>query len=454
VVIGGGFAGLQAARALAQTDADVTLVDRNNYHLFQPLSYQVATGALSPAEIAMPLRTVFRDDPRVQVVMADVTGIDLQARRVDLRPAAEATSEGSLAYDELIVASGSQYAYFGHDDWRSVALEVKTLDSAVEVRGRLLAAFEAAELTDDPAERARWLTFVVIGGGPTGVEMAGQIAELARDTLAGEFRRSDPQASTVILVEMADRVLGGFAPALSDRARRSLEQLGVSPLLGHAVVDVRADAVDVRAPDGEIRQIPTRTVVWAAGVTASPLARVLADASGAEVDRAGRIIVGPDLTVPGHPEVLAIGDMAVPRDPATGQPTVFPGVAPVAMQQGRYAGRLVADRLAGRATPPFHYRDKGALATIGRGSAVAQLRALHVSGLLAWVIWLVVHLFYLIGFQNRLLVLLRWSYSFLTHGRGSRLITREVALGDQPADATQRPADRSGERRFERVRTI
>jgi NADH dehydrogenase len=442
VVVGGGFGGLQAARALAVADVDVTLIDRNNYHLFQPLNYQVATGSLSPAEIAVPLRHVFREAGNVRVAMGEVSGFDLERREVAFLPALAGASPRTIAYDILVVAGGSSYAYFGHDEWRALALEVKTLDSALQVRGRILQAFEGAELETDSALQANWLTFVVVGAGPTGVEMAGQIAELARHTLPGEFRNADPRTGRVLLVEMADRVLPAFAPPLSRRAKRSLERLGVTPLLSHRLVDVRPDSVEVQAADGTSERIPTRTIVWAAGVEASPLARALGEATGADVDRAGRVMVEPDLTLPGHPEVLAIGDMVRVRDARTGQPQALPGLAPVAMQQGRYVGRLIGERVAGRVVPPFHYVDKGALATIGRASAVAEIGRLRLSGLVAWLAWLLVHIFYLVGFQNRVLVLLRWAWAFFTRARGARLITE--AVGIPPWQSL--PADGSGAR--------
>jgi NADH dehydrogenase len=428
VVVGGGFGGLEAVKALGRADAEVTLIDRHNYHLFQPLSYQVATGSLSPGEIAVPLRRIFRRQPRVRVLMGEVTGFDLERREVAVDPAVAGTTRRTIGYDTLIVAGGSSYAYFGHDEWRSLALEVKSLDSALQVRGRILQAFEAAELEQEHEAQAGWLTFVVVGAGPTGVEMAGQIAELARDTLPGEFRDSDPRNGRVLLIEMADRVLRTFPEPLSRRAARSLEHLGVTPLLGHTVVGVQGDAVEVQAGDGARTRIATRTVVWAAGVTASPLARALGEACGGEVDRAGRVAVEPDLTLPGHPEVLAIGDMVRVRDARTGEPHVLPGVAPVAMQQGRYAGLLIGNRMAGRPTPPFRYHDKGTLATIGRARAVADIRGLHLSGFPAWLAWLAVHLVYLIGFENRVLVLVRWAYSFFTRGRGTRLITEAAGM--------------------------
>jgi NADH:ubiquinone reductase (H+-translocating) len=429
VVVGGGFGGLQAVKALTRADVDVTLVDRNNYHLFQPLNYQVATGSLSPSEIAVPLRKIFRRNRRIEVVMGEISSVDLDRREVHAAPVLPSTRPFSLAYDSLIVAGGSSYAYFGHDEWRSLALEVKSLDSALKVRGRILQAFEAAELESDSATRASWLTFVIVGAGPTGVEMAGQIAELARDTLPSQFRRSDPRTRRVLLVETADRVLTAFPPSLSARAKASLEDLGVAPLLSHTVVGVEPEGVTVRAIDGTTSEIATRTVVWAAGVGASPLARALGEASGAEVDHAGRVMVEPDLSLAGHPEVLAVGDMVRVRNASTGRAEELGGLAPVAMQQGRYAGRLIGDRLAGRTTTPFRYHDKGTLATIGRASAVADIRGVHLSGAFAWLTWLVVHLFYLIGFENRALVLLQWGFSFVTHGRSARLITRAVNDG-------------------------
>jgi NADH:ubiquinone reductase (H+-translocating) len=423
VVVGGGFGGLQAARVLARAGVDVTLIDRHNYHLFQPLSYQVATGSLSPGEIAVPLRHVFRHRPGVRVVLGEVVGFNLDAREVLIESASDSVGSRTVRYDTLIVSGGSEYSYFGHEHWRSFALEVKSLDSSLRVRGRILRAFEEAELERDPRRQREWLTFVVVGAGPTGVEVAGQIAELARDTLPAEFRDSDPRAGRVLLVETADRVLSAFPPSLSRRASRSLERLGVTPLLSHTVVDIGADAIELAAGIGTPQRIPTRTVV-PAGVQASPLARALATAAAGELDRAGRVVVQPDLTLPGHPDVFAVGDMARPRDPRSREPQSLPGIAPVAMQQGRYAGEAVANRLAGRPTQPFRYRDKGKLATIGRAHAVADIRGLRLSGRPAWLIWLLVHLSYLVGFENRLLVIVRWSYSFATHGRGTRLITK------------------------------
>jgi NADH dehydrogenase len=320
------------------------------------------------------------------------------------------------------VAAGSSYSYFGHEDWRQYAAEVKTLESATAVRAQILRAFEAAELMSDTEARAAEMTFVVVGAGPTGVEMSGQIAELARDTLRHDFRAIDSRTARVILVDALDRVLTAFPPSLSRRAQRSLESLGVMIRLNHTVVDIDGNSVSLSTKDGETERIATRTVIWAAGVTASGLGQQLSELSGAEVDKVGHLTVEPDLTLPGHPEVIALGDMVRVRAVGS-EPVTYPGVAPVAIQQGRYAAGLIADRLAGRTTAPFRYVDKGNIATIGRGRAVAEVKFLKLSGLPAWLVWLGVHLWYLIGFQNRLLVFIKWSVSFVTHGRSARIIT-------------------------------
>src|SRR3954451_7012349 len=403
VVVGGGFGGLQAALKLRRAPVELTLVDRRNFHLFQPLTYQVATGALSPGEIAYPLRAIFKRNRNVRVLLAEVSDFDLDARELRLRPVAGVEAPASIPYDTLIVAGGSRYSYFGHDTWSEFAAEVKSLESALMVRSRILTAFEAAEEELDPERRRAWLTFVVVGAGPTGVEMAGQIAELARDTLRGDFRTTDPRTARILLVEMADRVLTTFPPSLSAKATRSLERLGVAPLVGRTVVGVDGEGVTIDEAGGKTERIPSRTVIWAAGVTASSLASRLGELTGAERDRAGRVAVEPNLTLPGHPEVFALGDMVTVRG-ADGASLALPGVAPVAMQQGRYAASVVRDRLDGGATPAFRYRDKGNLATIGRAAAVADVKGLKLSGLLAWLTWLFVHLWYLVGFTNRVLV--------------------------------------------------
>ena len=421
VIVGGGFGGLQAALALHKAPGvEITLVDRRNFHLFQPLSYQVATGALAPSDVCYPLRAIFKDDPDVRIVLAEVSGFDLDARAVLLEPVVEGHTPDKITYDSLIVAGGSQYSYFGHEDWAELAFEVKSLESALMVRRRLLSAFEAAELETDPELRRAWLTFVVVGAGPTGVEMAGQIAELAKDTLPGNYREIDPRSARIMLVETGPRVLASFAPSLSEKAAGLLEELGVTPIVSRSVVGVDERGVDIDSTSGETERIEAHTVIWAAGVTPSALASQLGKQSNAELDRLGRLIVEPDLTVPGHSEVFAVGDMVSVRG------ADLPGLAPVAMQEGRYAARTIKRRLEGRPHEPFHYVDKGNLATIGRARAVAEIKKLKLSGWIAWVTWLGVHLFYLIGFQNRLLVLIRWLFSFVTRGRSARLITGQT----------------------------
>jgi NADH dehydrogenase len=421
VVVGGGFGGVQAVRALRREQVQVTLVDRRNFHLFQPLTYQVATGALAPSEVAYPLRAVFKGDSNVEVLLAEVSGFDLDRRQVLLRGTHEVPAPDSLPYDTLIVAAGSSYSYFGHDEFAAYASEVKTLESAVNVLSKILRAFERAESaragTSNPD-----LTFVIVGAGPTGVEMAGQIAELARSTLRRDFHHIEPRQARIVLIDAGERVLASFPPSLSRRAARSLERLGVTVMVNQNVTNVDTTGVTLEAGDGTETQIVSNTVIWAAGVMASGLARTLGELAGAEVDKGGRVVVEPDLTLSGHPDVLVLGDMVRVRD-RSGSAQLLPGVAPVAIQQGRYAGKLVANRLAGRETAPFRYVDKGNVATIGRARAVVDLRLLRLSGLPAWVVWLVVHLWYLMGFRNRLLVILQWSISFFTGGRGARLIT-------------------------------
>jgi len=436
VIVGGGFGGLQSALKLRRAPVQTTLIDRRNFHLFQPLTYQVATGALSPVEIAYPLRAIFKRDPNMRVLMAEVSDFDLETRELRLSSVDGVPAPTSIPYDTLIVAGGSRYSYFGHDEWGRFATEVKSLESALTARGRILSAFEAAEMEADPQRRAAWLTFVVVGAGPTGVEIAGQIAELARDTLSRDFKAADPRRARILLVEATDRVLASFPPALSARAVRSLQRLGVEPVLGRAVVGVDAETVTIDEGDGRTEHVPTRTVIWAAGVTASPLAARLARRSGAELDRAGRVSVEPDLTLRGQPQVFALGDMVRVRD-SDGVAQVLPGVAPVAMQQGRYVASAVRARLRARTSAPFRYRDKGNLATVGRAAAVADIKGLKLSGLIAWLTWLLVHLWYLVGFQNRILVFIRWSVSFVTHGRGARLITEAESHPEpRPLDAS------------------
>jgi NADH dehydrogenase len=422
VVVGGGFGGLQTVRSLRRAPVEITLVDRRNFHLFQPLLYQVATGALSPAEIATPLRGVLKRQKNVRVLMGEVREFDLARRQVTLDALPDGGTDLAIPYETLIVAGGSRYSYFGHDEWRPFALEIKSVESALEVRRRIFTAFEAAEIEQDAQRREAWLTFVVVGGGPTGIEMAGQIAELARDALPRDFHSVDPRRARILLVEASERLLPTFPPRLSSRAAQTLERLGVTVLLGTTVVGLDGESIMSKGPDGTSTHVQTRTIVWAAGVVASELAAALAAASGAALDRGGRVAVGPDLTIQGHPEVIALGDMASVHD-AEGNAVALPGLASTAMQQGRHAAKTVRRRAQGKPALPFRFVDKGNLATIGRAHAVAEIKGVQVSGLLAWLIWVSVHIFYLIGLQNRLLVLTRWAFSFVTRGRGARLIT-------------------------------
>jgi NADH dehydrogenase len=402
VIVGGGFGGLAAARGLARAPVDVTLVDRKNHHLFQPLLYQVAAAGLSPAEIAYPIRRILRRQANARVVLAEATSVDGAGRRLVL-------VDGGLAYDCLVLATGATHSYFGRPEWERHAPGLKTLEDALEIRRRALLAFEAAEREADPEARRRWLTFVVVGGGPTGVEMAGAFAEIARHTLARDFRRIDPRSARVILLEAGERVLAAYPEEVSQRARVQLETLGVQVWTGSAVTGVDGDGVAVGAD-----RIAARTVVWAAGVEGSPLARSL----GAPLDRAGRVRVAADLSVPGCPGVFVIGDLAhVEQD---GQEV--PGVAPAALQMGVHAAGNALRALRGEALLPFRYRDKGSLATIGRRRGVAVLGRLRLSGLVAWLAWLAVHIFFLIGFRNRFVVLFTWAWAYLTYERSARLI--------------------------------
>ena len=404
VVVGGGFGGLYAARALAGKPVRVTLLDRRNHHLFQPLLYQVATAALNASDIAAPLRSVLRRAKNITVLMAQVDRVDLADRCLVL-------DRGEIRYDALILAVGASHSYFGHEDWEQYAPGLKSLEDALEIRRRVLLAYELAEREHDAAEREALLTFVVVGGGPTGVELAGALAEIARRTIARDFRSIDPTAARVLLLEGGPRVLAAFPEPLSRRAQESLERIGVEVRTRSVVTQVTADAVWL---GGE--QIRTRTVLWAAGVAASPLNRTL----GVALDRSGRVSVEPDLSIPGHPEAFAIGDMSVVRDTSG---TALPGLAPVAMQQGARAADNVLRRLSGRPTRPFRYHDRGIMATIGRAAAVADIRGLRLSGLIAWLAWLLVHITFLIGFRNRLLVLFEWAWAYVSWHRGARLIT-------------------------------
>jgi NADH dehydrogenase len=408
VIIGGGFGGLQAAKALADAPVQVTLVDRRNHHLFQPLLYQVATAALSPADIAQPIRSVLRRQSNVDVVLAGVDAIDVAAKEIVLEEDQQARR---LPYDYLILAAGANHAYFGHDEWAPNAPGLKTLEDALDIRRRILLSFEEADREPDPARRKALMTFVVVGGGPTGVEMAGAIAEIARFSLARDFRHIDTRDARVVLIEASTELLAAFPDRLSRHALGDLERLGVDVRFGKPVTAIAPHAVTL---GDEI--IPANTIIWAAGVQASPLGRSL----GVELDRAGRVRINPDLSVPGHPEIYVIGDMASLED-ARGRP--LPGVAQVAMQQGAWAAANILRAIAGKPGRPFRYRDLGNMATIGRNSAVADIRGLRLTGFVAWLAWAVVHILNLIGFRNRVLVGLQWLWSYLTLQRGARLIT-------------------------------
>jgi NADH:ubiquinone reductase (H+-translocating) len=403
VIVGGGFGGINAVRALRHCPARVTLLDRHNYHVFQPLLYQVATAGLSPGDIASPIRWMLRRQPDVRVLLADATGIDPQRKVVRL-------DSGELSYDFLIVATGAAHAYFGHDEWEAHAPGLKTLDDALRMRRRMLMAFEQAERAGDPEARRRLLTFAIVGGGPTGVELAGALAEIARHALAHQFRSFDPASARVILIEAAPRILAMYPEPLQQAAARSLRRLGVEVLTSTPVTDIGRWGVDAGG-----RRIEAGTVLWAAGVAASGLARSL----GAPLDRAGRVLVRPDLTIPDHPELFVIGDLASMQQ--DGQP--LPGVAQVAIQMGRHAARSICRTIGGEPREPFRYRDYGNMATIGRAAAIADFGWLRLSGWTAWVAWLFLHIMKLVGFRNRLAVLLQWAWAYVTYQRSVRLIT-------------------------------
>ncbi|HWT15313.1 MAG TPA: NAD(P)/FAD-dependent oxidoreductase [Patescibacteria group bacterium] len=415
VIVGGGFAGLWATRGLASAPLRITLVDRSNHHLFQPLLYQVATAGLSSPDIAAPLRHILRGQRNVEVRMGEVVGIDAKTRCVSL------ADGDALGYDYLLLSSGARHAYFGHGEWEAHAPGLKTLDDALEIRRRILHAFERAEATDDPRERAAWLHFAVIGGGPTGVELAGTLAEIARHTLKREFRRIDPSSARIRLIEAGPRVLSSFPESLSEAARRQLERLGVEVVTGEAVADIDPHGYRI----GE-RAYAARTVLWAAGVAASPLGALL----DAPRDRAGRVIVEPDLGVPGHPGIFVAGDLAsVQHD---GKPV--PGVAPAAKQMGRHVATAIRARIANKSAPPFRYRDFGNLATIGRMAAVVDLHGMRFAGLLAWWFWLAAHVFFLIGFRNRLVVLVNWAWAYWTYQRHARIILGRPRTSPNPTE--------------------
>jgi NADH:ubiquinone reductase (H+-translocating) len=404
VIVGAGFGGLEAAKALRRAPVDITVIDRQNHHCFQPLLYQVATAALSPAEVAWPIRHILRSERNATVLMTEVTGVDTAARRV-------LTTSGPLPYDYLILATGATHSYFGHDEWAPFAPGLKRIEDGLRIRRELLIAFEQAELAKDEAERRRLLTFVIVGGGATGVEMAGAIAEIARHTLVKDFRRIDPSTARIILVEAGPRILPAMPEDLSEYARQALTRMGVEVMTGTLVTKCDAGGVDLQHG-----RIDSRTVIWAAGVVASPAAVWL----NAAHDRAGRVTVEKDLSVPGHPEIFVVGDTASVQDDK-GRPV--PGIANAAKQMGRYAGKLIKARVAGKSVEPFHYRHMGDLATIGRRAAIVSLHGVKLKGFIAWLFWGVAHIYFLIGLKNRFIVAFTWFWDFITFSRGARLIT-------------------------------
>jgi NADH dehydrogenase len=421
VIVGGGFGGLAAARALRRAPVDVTLVDRRNHHLFQPLLYQVATAGLSPADIAYPIRSVLRRQANASVLLAEAIGVDLARRELVLK-------DGRLGYDYLVLATGARHAYFGHEEWEPLAPGLKSLEDALEIRRRILLAFEKAERETSPDARRALLTIVVVGGGPTGVELAGAIAEIARQVMKSDFRAIDPTETRVILVEAGPRVLASFPESLSAHAAEELTERGVEVRTG-----VRVTAIDDHSVALGTERIAAETVLWAAGVAASPLVALL----GAPIDPVGRVKIEPDCSIPGHPEIFVIGDAQTAVQP-NGAP--LPGVAPVAMQQGRYVAGVIRATMAGAPREPFAYVDKGNLATIGRASAVAHIGRVKLWGLTAWVLWLVVHILYLVGFRNRVIVLINWAWAYLTLSRGARLITGDIEHErERPHEAATAP---------------
>ena len=423
VILGGGFGGLYAAKALKNAPVQLTLVDRRNFHLFQPLLYQVATGALSPGEIASPLRSVLRRQKNTRVLLGEAVDLDIEGKRLIL------DGGQGIEFDSLIIATGSTDSYFGHDEWRRNAPSLKTIEEATEIRHKILYAFEAAEREPDPEKQREWLTFAIAGGGPTGVELAGALAEIAHDTLRHDFRSIRPEAARIFLIEGAPRLLPTYPKDLSAKAEAALARLSVTVRTGVFVTNVDDSSFTVKGQDGVEQKFAARTVIWAAGVAPSSFAEVLERRAKAPRDRSGRVLVNPDCSVPGHPELFVIGDLAHFEQDGKS----LPGVAQVAMQQGAYVAKLIRSRqLSKMPRPPFHYFDKGNLAVIGRASAVAEIGPLHMSGLLAWLTWLFVHLMYLVEFSNRVLVFVQWGFLYLTFNRGARLITG--------SDPSERPA--------------
>jgi NADH:ubiquinone reductase (H+-translocating) len=424
VIIGGGFGGLYAAQNLSRADVDVTLIDKRNFHLFQPLLYQVATGTLSPADISSPLRSVLSRQKNARVLMEEAIDIDTENNQV-------ITKRGSIPYDSLIIATGASHHYFGNDQWKDDAPGLKTVEDAIEMRRRIFSAFEAAEKETDPEKRKALLTFMVVGAGPTGVEIAGAIAELAKDTLKHDFRSIDTTEAQILLVEGMDRVLPPYPADLSAKAAQSLEKLGVTVRTQTKVINIEGETVTLEY-DGEREILSAKTIIWAAGVKASGVGRVISERTGAELDRAGRVMVEPDLSVPSHPNIFVIGDLAHCLD-TEGKP--LPGIAPVAMQEGKYVAKLIKARLQNKTLPVFKYSELGSLAVIAQNKAVANLKGIHLSGFIAWFIWIVAHVYFLIEFDNKLVVMIQWAWNYVTRARGARIIT-----GTVPAPTEAPPA--------------
>lgn len=417
VIIGGGFGGLYAAKSLGKVGVDVTLIDKRNFHLFQPLLYQVATGTLSPADISSPLRSVLNRSKNTKVLMGEVIDIDPHQQKVIL-------PNQELTYDSLIVATGVSHHYFGNDEWETVAPGLKTVEDALEIRRRIFVAFEAAEKETDPEKRRAWLNFVIVGGGATGVELAGAIAELAYSTLKNDFRNINTASAQILLLEGMDRILPPYDPQLSVQAEASLKRLGVTVQTKTLVTDITDNIVTIRNGD-QIEQIPARTILWAAGVKASPMGQVLAKRTGAQIDRVGRVTVEPDMSISGYPNIFVIGDLAN-FSHQNGKP--LPGVAPVAMQQGQYVAAQIQQQLTGNSLIPFRYFDRGSLAVIGRNAAVVDLGFIKFSGFLAWLTWVFVHIYFLVEFDNKLVVMMQWAWNYWTRKRGARLITGEASM--------------------------
>lgn len=426
VIVGGGFGGLYAAKSLKKANVNVTLIDKRNFHLFQPLLYQVATGALSPADISSPLRSVLSKSKNTKVLLGEVDDINPDAQQVIVGGEA-------VAYDTLIVATGAKHSYFGKDNWEEFAPGLKTVEDAIQMRHRIFMAFEAAEKESDPVQRQAWLTFVIVGGGPTGVELAGAIAELATKTLKEDFRNIDTSEARILLLEGMDRILPPFAPELSQEAETSLTQLGVNVQTKTLVTNIADDIVTIKQGE-DVKEIAAKTVLWAAGVKASAMGKVLTERTGAESDRAGRVIVEPDLSIKGHPNIFVVGDLA---NFAHQNNKPLPGVAPVAMQEGEYVAKLIQKRLKGETLPQFNYVDRGSLAMIGQHAAVVDLGFIKLKGFLAWFVWLFIHIYFLIEFDNKLVVMIQWIWNYFTRNRGARLITGKENISSVPIETNE-----------------